>query len=164
MKLSGRLLLKLSLAALFSICAFAGQISTCASDFSTCSVYEDGFVLTFPGLAIAGDVVLLDPGTTAVSDVFRIFNDFANTGGGTGLGMSAFLYSNDEHNLPTSFSVNAVFITEGPEVNGFARTDYNGNGTLYHLVSGPVPEPSTCGLLGIGLTAMGALNRRRRVI
>jgi hypothetical protein len=158
----GRLLLKLSLLALFSTGVFAAQISSCAANFSTCTVYEDGFFLTFPSLAISGDVVLVDPGTTSVSDVFRIFNDFIDTGGGTGLGLSAFFYSTDENNLPATLSANAVFITEGPAINGIARTDYNGNGTLYHLVSGPVPEPSTGGLLAMGVFGMGALIRRQR--
>jgi hypothetical protein len=162
-------LLKLSLLlcvlALFSTGASAAQISTCASDFSTCTVYEDGFVLNFPlCCGISGDVVLTDPGTSNVSDVFRIFNDIIDTGGGTGLGLTAFFYSADEHNLPTNFSANAVFITEGPEINGIARTNYTANGVVYHFVSGPVPEPATWGMLAIGALAMGVLVRRRRVV
>jgi hypothetical protein len=133
----------------------AANISSCAPDFSSCNVFEDGAVLNLTGVAIAGDVIITEPWNSAVvSDVFRIFNDFADTGGGTGLGVSAFLYSMDLNNLPapSTFSVNAVFVTEGPSIGGgLTRTDYNGNRTLFSIFSSDaVPEPSTFALLALG--------------
>ncbi len=137
----------------------AATLSSCAPDFSSCNIYENELV-TLPGLGIAGDVILLDPGTIHVSDVFRIFNNVIDTGGGTGLGDLAFLFSDDEGNIPSTVSVNAVRITEGPGgPNGLSETDYNGNGTIYRLFS-EVPEPSSGGLIAIGLLGGAALRRR----
>ena len=144
----------------------AGPISSCAPDFSSCSIYEDGLPLSFPGLAIAGDVILIDQfNGGGVSDVFRIFNDFFDSGGGTGLGFTAFLYSEDLSNLPdpSTFSVNAVFINEAHNTGaGTIETDFVGNGTLYKIFSQDdgSPEPSTFGLMGIG-AALLAWRRRR---
>jgi hypothetical protein len=142
----------------------AANVSSCAPDFSSCNVFENGQILNLPGLAIAGDVIVGESWNPAlVSDVFRIFNDFADTGGGTGLGASAFFYSLDLGNLPdpSTYSVNAVFITEGPSIGGgLSQTNYNGNGTIYRLFSSDaVPEPSTFALLAFG-AAMLAWRRR----
>jgi hypothetical protein len=146
--------------------AHAAPASFCASNFSSCNIFEDGQVLTLPGLGISGDVVLIDRFTGTTSDVFRIFNDFFDSGGGTGLGRTAFLYSEDLHNLPSpaTYSVNAVFINEA-FANGQAgaiETDYNGNGTIYKIFSidDGSPEPSTFFLLGSG--ALFLVWRRRR--
>jgi hypothetical protein len=131
----------------------AGTIptSTCAPDFSSCNIYENQ-VSFFPagGLGIAGDVVIKSGSNTIA--VFRIFNDFVNTGGGTGLGDSGFLYSAAFYNLPapSSYSVNAVTVPLGPELaTGFNETIYNGNGTLYNIFT-IAPEPSTFGFLVVG--------------
>jgi hypothetical protein len=119
--------------------AHAAPTSFCASNFSSCNIFEDGQVLTLPGLGISGDVVLMDRFTGTVSDVFRIFNDFFNSGGGTGLGQTAFLYSEDLHNLPApaTYSANVTFINEAFGRGGGAviETDYNGNGTIYKIFS-----------------------------
>jgi hypothetical protein len=147
--------------------ASAAPASFCASDFSSCSIFEDGLVLQLPGLAISGDVVLIDRFTGATSDVFRIFNDFFDSGGGTGLGFSVFLFSEDLHNLPSpaTYSVNAVFINEafGSGGGGLVETDYNGNGTIYRIfsVDDGSPEPSTFLLLGSGAALLA---RRRRAL
>src|SRR5262249_45205985 len=98
----------------------------------------------------------------SVSDVFRIFNNLVNTGGGSGLGNMAFLYSDDEGNLPnpTSYSTNAIFLAEG-----LTETDFNGNGTIYHLFSvEPVdtPLPTALPLFATGLGALGLLGWRRK--
>jgi hypothetical protein len=145
--------------------AHAAPLSFCAADFSSCNVFEDGQVLQLPGLAIAGDLILIDQWNGGrVSDVLRIFNDFFDTGGGTGLGTTAFLFSEDLSNLPnpSTFSVNAVFMNEafGSGV-GTIETDYNGNGTIYRILSNDdgSPEPSTFALMGIGTA--GVLWRRR---
>jgi hypothetical protein len=137
--------------------AHAVPVSSCVPNFSSCSVFEDGLVLQLPGLAIAGDLILTDRwnGGT-VSDVFRIFNNVFDTGGGTGLGTTAFLYSEDLGNLPapSTFSVNAVFINEAfGSGGGTIETDYNGNGTIYRIfsVDDGSPEPSTLVLMGIGV-------------
>ena len=140
--------------------AHAGPISACAPDFSSCQVFE-GSLLTAPGggLFIAGDVILIDRFSGHVSDVFRIFNDFFDTGGGTGLGTTALLYSEDLGNLPapSTFSVNAVTINEAfGQGGGLIETDFNGNGTLYRIFSTDdgAPEPSTLALMGIGAAVM----------
>ncbi len=92
-----------------------------------------------------------------VSDVFRIYNDLVDTGGGTGIGLTASLFSRDEGNLPdpSTYSLNAVFIRE---VTGF--TKYANNGDTYLLSDSPVPEPSTLFLFCAGSLALGALKTR----
>ena len=52
--------------------------AACNASFTVCAIPENTLFL-LPGLAIAGDVVLTEPGSTTVSDVFRIFNDVLNT-------------------------------------------------------------------------------------
>lgn len=131
--------------------------SSCAADFSSCNVYENQLT-SFPGLAISGDVII-QSGIYTIG-VFRIFNDFFDTGGGTGLGFDAFLYSAAFYNIPdpATYSVNAVTIPVGlDQGNGFTETVYNGNGTDYNLFL-VNPEPSTFALLAMG----GALLAWRR--
>jgi PEP-CTERM motif len=145
--------------------AHAAPLSFCASDFSSCTIFEDGSPLSLPGLAISGDVVLLDKWTGTVSDVFRIFNDIVDTGGGTGLGITAFLFSEDLGDLPdpSTFSANAAFINENTGNGvGTIETDFNGNGTIYRIISKDdgSPEPSTFVLMGLGAAVV--LWRRRR--
>src|ERR1700749_2712407 len=74
--------------------ASAATMATCSADASTCYIPEN-VLLQLPFIAISGDVVLEDS-LGSVSDVFRIFNDFFDTGKGTGLGTTAFLYSADD--------------------------------------------------------------------
>jgi hypothetical protein len=139
----------------------ATPISSCASNFSSCNIYEDDIVLSLPGIGISGDVVVMRG--LAVLDVFRIFNDFVDTGGGTGLGRTAFLYAADLHNLPdpASYSVNAVTIPIGSTlVAGYIETTYVGNGTDYNIFTA-TPEPGTLGLLGLGGGLL--LLRRKRI-
>ena len=164
MKSSVKLLLVFGCLSVLSLPAMADLVSSCAADFSSCSVYENS-KLTYPSCCgFSGDVILLEPDST-VSDVFRIFNDFVDTGGGTGFGLTAFLYSLDDSNLPSpaSYSANAVFITESQiSVKGLTETDYIGNGTQYRFFSAPVPEPSQLGpLLGMLIVAAGALACKR---
>jgi hypothetical protein len=46
--------------------------------------------------AISGNAIVREPHSTIVSDVFRIFHDLIDTGGGTGLRNMAFRYSSDD--------------------------------------------------------------------
>jgi hypothetical protein len=143
----------------------AASLSSCAPDLSSCSIFENE-LFSLPFLAIAGDVILIDHWQGGgVSDVFRIFNDVVDTGGGTGLGQTVFLYSEDTGNLPdpSTYSVNAVTINEATgSGGGLISTDFVGNGTLYHLFSTDdgTPEPSTFALMGIGAAVV--LWRKRR--
>jgi hypothetical protein len=142
--------------------ASAAPASFCASDFSSCSIFEDGLVLQLPGLAISGDVVLIDRFTGATSDVFRIFNDFFDSGGGTGFGDFSFLYSAMFNNLPdpSTYSVNAVTVPLGPDQgNGFNETVYIGAfGTEFDIFTA-VPEPSTLASLATAGLALACAKR-----
>ncbi len=114
-----------------SASAMAATPATCAPDFTTCIITEN-VLLQLPFLAISGDVVVQDPNSTNVSDVFRIFNDFVDTGGGTGLGRLAMLFSRDDNSQlpdPSTYSANVAFIKEAAG----GSTSYSGNGTIYRL-------------------------------
>jgi hypothetical protein len=117
----------------------ADTIALCTPTFSDCAIPEN-VLLDFPFLAISGDVLLvpnLNAKLAAVSDVFRVFNNFVDTGLGTGIGFVSFLYSG--HNtLPSTstYSANAVEIREQPT----GPTQYLGNGTDYHLLTSVNPE------------------------
>jgi hypothetical protein len=120
-----------------SAASAAIPLANCNSTFTICSIPENVLV-KFPFSAIAGDVIVMDPTGTTVSDVFRIFNDVFDAGAGTGLGSTAILYSADDSNplpAPSTYSANAVFIKEIP--SGF--TNYLGNGTNYQLDTSAVP-------------------------
>lgn len=140
---------------LLSVPAAAVPIASCNASFTVCAIPENT-LLQLPFVAIAGDAIITDPGGAVVSDVFRIFNNVVNTGGGTGLGNMAFLYSSDDSALPnpSTFSANAVFLTEDPS----GITSYFGNGTNYLLA---VPEPQTFELFSLSVAAMALLARRR---
>jgi hypothetical protein len=133
---------------------------------ATCDLVE-GRLTTLPFIAFAGDVILLDEdGST--SDVVRFFNNVLDTGGGTGFGNRAQVYSKidvgpdysvgPDLGIPDPpFSVNATRILEA----GLgSATVYNGNGTLYSIYS-DVPEPSDIVLLSTGLLTLGGLMRKR---
>lgn len=121
---------------------------------TVCDIPEN-ILLQLPFDAFAGDVVLTDPGSSTVSDVFRIFNNLVNTGMGTGLGNMVFLYSSDDTSLPnpSTYSANVVFIPESSS----GVTSYLGNGTNYLLA---VPEPGSFELFALA-AAMAVLTRRR---
>ena len=104
---------------LLSMPAAAVTIASFDATFTVCSIPEN-LLLQLPFVAIAGDAVLTDSGSTTVSDVFRIFNNVVNTGGGTGLGNMVFLYSSDDTSLPnpSTYSANAVFLSVFPSAEG----------------------------------------------
>jgi hypothetical protein len=141
-----------------SVPASAAAIAPCDATFTTCAIEENILLqLPSPFTAIAGDVILTDPGSSAVSDVFRIFNNIMDTGFGTGLGNMVFLFSADESALPSpsTYSMNAVTLPESPS----GITPYLGNGTVYLL---GVPEPGTLGLFGLAAVAMAVQARHHR--
>jgi len=133
-----RFVLLFSLIAFSVSLAFASTPATCKPDFSACSIPEN-VLLQLPFLAIAGDVVVQDPNSTHVSDVFRILNNVVDTGEGTGLGDMAILVSgddvkgeNDDDDTPLGDrrpSANAVVLQEAAS----GSTSYLGNGTNYVL-------------------------------
>jgi hypothetical protein len=142
---------------LLSVLAAAATIAPCNANFTTCVIPEN-IPLQLPFTAFAGDAIVTDPGGSVVSDLFRIFNNLVNTGLGTGLGNMAFLYSADDSALPdpSTYSANAVFLSENPSPG--SATVYFGNGTNYLLGA---PEPQTCGSIGLACVAMAILARRR---
>jgi hypothetical protein len=111
----------------------------CDPTFSNCAIPENTQVV-FPFLAISGDVVLLPnlkANVAAASDVFRVANNFVDTGLGTGIGFGAFLYSGHlTLPAPSTYSANAVGIREQPT----GATQYLGNGTDYHLLTAVTPD------------------------
>jgi len=130
----------------------------CSPDQTTCYIQEN-VLLQMPFLIISGDVVLLDniANQNSVSDVFRLYNDIADTGQGTGLGSLVELFSADDQPVPapSTYSANVAFIQEaatGPTV-------FNSNGTTYILGA---PEPATFGMFGIVLALAGGWSRMRR--
>jgi hypothetical protein len=111
--------------------ALAAEPANCNANFTSCQIPEN-VVLRLPFTAFAGDVIVQEPTSTTVSDVFRIFNNLLDTGGGTGLGNLAILYSGDDNMPlpdPSTFSFNAVIIKEAAG----GSTSYLGNGTTYSL-------------------------------
>ena len=140
---------------MLSLPGVAATIASCDATFTVCNIPEN-LLLQLPFTAIAGDAVLTDPGGTTASDVFRIFNNIINTGGGTGLGNMAFLYSSDDTTLPnpSTYSANVVFLPESP--SGF--TSYLGNGVTYQLGA---PEPRTFELFTLAIAMLAVLARGR---
>ena len=119
--------------------AHSQPVAQCTPTLSDCAIPENT-LLRLPGLAISGDVVVVpnfNANLAAVSDVFRVFNNFVDTGAGTGIGFGVELYSG-VHNLPSvsSYSANAVGIREQPT----GATQYIGNGTDWHLMTAITPD------------------------
>lgn len=136
----------------------ATPVSSCDPNTFICSIYE-GQLVPFGFLAVSGDVIVNNShGVTF--DVFRIYNDVVDTGGGTGIGDEGFLFG--KHNLPdpSTYSVNAVFIPLGRASGGFFQTLYVANGDTYTLFT-PVPEPASLGLLSTAALLGGRFLRRR---
>lgn len=168
-----RLVLATAVLCLFSLPAMADALPAegCNADNTVCVAIEGQTMLYTPGFfGISGDALLTDS-SGDVEGVFRIANDLIDTGGGTGLGLDAFLFGvTTGLPDPSTFSVNAIALLIGSDngtgvpllnVPGFVETEFIGNGTLYELFS--VPEPGTWQLLGVALlllAAMGLAGRR----
>ncbi|MGA8306683.1 MAG: PEP-CTERM sorting domain-containing protein [Candidatus Acidiferrales bacterium] len=168
-----RLVLALAVLCLFTLPAVADTLPAegCNADNTVCVAIEGQTMSYTPGFfGISGDAVLIDSGGN-IDGVFRIFNDLIDTGGGTGLGLTAFLFgSTTGIPDPSTFSFNAIGLLFGADngtgvpllsVPGFVETEFIGNGTLYELFS--VPEPGTWQLLGLALlllAGMGFAGRR----
>jgi hypothetical protein len=150
-----RLALVLAVLCLMSLPAKADTLPAegCNAANTVCVAIEGQTMSYTPGFfGISGDALLTDSNGD-VEGVFRIFNDLVDTGGGTGLGLTAFL-----------FGVNAIEIAIGSDngtgvpllkVPGFVETEFVGNGTLYELFS--VPEPGTWQLLGVALLLLAGM-------
>jgi len=142
---------------LLSVPATAATIAACNATFTICAIPENISLQLPDGFeAFAGDVILTEPNSSVVSDVFRIFNNLINTGEGTGIGNMMFLYSADDSALPppSTYSANAVFIPEDPS----GVTSFLGNGTNYVLNA---PEPETCLSIGLACVATAILAHKR---
>lgn len=139
-----RFVLLLSLIAISASLALASTPVSCNANFTACSIPENALLQFPPGfLAAAGDVIVQDPNTGKVSDVFRIFNNVLDTGLGTGLGNTGILISADDANtLGIDVSVpsaNAVFLKEAAS----GPTSYVNDGTNYALDTSAVPTSLT---------------------
>jgi len=142
MKYAPRLLARLVAITILTSSAIATAqtelpVAQCTSTLSDCAIPENT-ALQLPFLAISGDVVLapdLHSDLNSVRDVFRINNNFIDTGAGTGIGFTGILFGG-EHAVPliSSYSANAVEIRKNPE--GHGDTQYIGDGTDYHLETG----------------------------
>ena len=145
------------------------------------------FALTYsllnpPGL-VAGDVVLLEPGSLIISDLLR-FNPQETCAGGA-VGCLVF-YSDFEDapdaladiGIPTARYTNVLTLTEiGAEGNnGFTYTPTAGQPGFVAGAGGPVtyiirsdtpstvPEVSSLALLGFGFLGLGILFKKRSVM
>jgi hypothetical protein len=135
-----------------------------------------------PGLT-AGDVILTEPGTTALSDVIRFNPNQVGPGGREGTlvfysdNIGGFDAPADTISPPNPFYTNTVTLSEvGPESgpNGIVYTPVAGQPgfvtgaagpVTYTIISdpSPVPEPSTLALGMIGsLAGLGYAWRRRK--
>ena len=85
-----RFAMLLSLVAFQTSSARGQNVANCNASFTICFIGEN-VVLQLPFVGIAGDVIIPDPNSNVVSDVYRIINNLVDTGGGTGLGNQAVL-------------------------------------------------------------------------
>jgi hypothetical protein len=138
-KIGGQLIMRnltrfamlLSLVAFQTSTARGQNVANCNASFTICFIGEN-VVLQLPFVAIAGDVIIPEPNSSVVSDVYRITNNLLDTGLGTGLGNQAVLFSRDNSMPlppPSTYSANAATMKEAAS----GPTLYLGNGTTYTL-------------------------------
>jgi hypothetical protein len=133
-----------------------------------------------PGL-VAGDLIILEPGSQTISDIIRFNPNQVGPGGGTG---TLVFYSDKDDTplaladtgFPTALYTNTLTVTEvGPEGdNGFTYTPTAGQPgfvagaggpvtyVIHSDVPSPVPAPPAVVLAGLGAGCV-ALRRRFRL-
>jgi len=132
------------------------------------------YQLPFPVAFEAGDVIMLEPGSTSViSDLVRFFPNLQDFGNGTGIGNEIFMFSEIEANdpdprdlgIPTDRSLNLVTLTESGPENTLQAVPYSasladGSRINYVFIS-DIPEPSSLFLFGSGALFLGGALRRK---
>jgi hypothetical protein len=121
----------LSMIAMGGTAAWAVDPFNCTPTYSECWIPKNVLQQGQPGNP-AGDVVITKTNSNGASAVFRIFNDYLDTGLGTGQSQSWILYSKDTTGVPNpaSYSANVTTIPEAAT----GATDYlSSTGTLYHI-------------------------------
>ena len=143
---------------LSALSALATPTSSCNSTTFVCDIYENQTV-SFGFLAVSGDVIVQNSLSQTV-DVFRIFNDVFDSGGGTGIGDGGFLFGSNQLPNPSTYSVNAVTIPLGPAVGKYFETTFMANGDTYNLFTTTPEPPSLVSLAIATIMATGSLSRR----
>ena len=171
--LLAKLVLAFAVIGLFSIPALADALPTegCNASVTLCVAIEGQTMSYGGGIAISGDVLLTNDGTLSgiLDAVFRINNDLIDTGGGTGLGLDAFLFGPTTGLPSPPFSLNDIAIVFGQDngtgipllnVPGYIETEFVGNGTAYELFT--TPESASWQLLAIALFLVVGLGFARK--
>ena len=122
--------------------ARAADAAVCDSACTVCSIREN-VVVQLPSTCqppAAGDVIIQGASSTKATDLFRVFNNLVDTGGGTGLGNQVFLYSSDDNTPlpdPSTYSLNSVTIQAAASGSTFYFGP--GSGISYNLDTAAVP-------------------------
>ena len=116
---------------------FAAPADTAVCDFActVCNIRRN-IVLQLPSacLAIGGDVLITGVNSTHVTDVFRAFNNYVDTGGGTGLSTQVMLYGGDDNTrLPGPFSYSLNLVEMAAPASGPTSYFGPGGGITYNL-------------------------------
>jgi hypothetical protein len=108
-------------------------VAVCDSICTVCPIRES-VVLQLPSAcqAAAGDVIIQGANPTNATDLFRVFNNLVDTGGGTGLGNRVILYSSDDNTPlpdPSTYSLNSVTIQAAASgsTSYFGPLNYSGH-------------------------------------
>jgi hypothetical protein len=113
----------------------AADVAVCDAACTTCNIRRN-IVLQLPPacLASGGDVLITGANSTRVTNLFRAFNNYVDTGGGTGLSTQVMLYSTEDNTRlpdPSTYSVNRV---EMPAAASGSTSYFGpGGGILYLL-------------------------------
>jgi len=141
-----------------------------------------------PELATLGDLALVvnitEPGQLDPIDLTKLYIEIFDAGGtqqffaslaapitlqagtGTGLGSSGFVFRLDPAMTAAANLVNGGVLDPTWRVGGGAEfEDFSGGNEAVQVLDigiGPVPEPTSITLLGLGLLAMGVWRRKRK--